>query len=116
MRISTAVSRYYRTGKSGSTSYYWFHKNTDPLLTTTMSYHPGRRQRFDLNVFFEGQWIPLESEYFGMDRNGRSAVRLLTPGESGIRLRMRSVYVDGASGDNVNPTTFGAWKYLYFSN
>lgn len=116
VRISTAVSRYYRTGKIGSTSYYWFHKNTDPLLTTTMSYYPGRQQRFDLNVFFEGQWIPLESKYFGMDRNGRSAARLLTPGESGIRLRMRSVYVDGASGDNVNSTTFGAWKYLYFSN
>lgn len=30
---------------------------------------------------------------------------------------MRSVYVNGSSGDTVNSTTYGAWKYLYyFSN
>ncbi|WP_330289324.1 YncE family protein [Streptomyces sp. NBC_00576] len=116
VRISTAVSRHYKTAKIGSTSYYWFHKNTSPLLTTSMPYFPGREQRFDLQVFFEGAWYSLDSQYFGIDRNGKSAVELGAPGESGIRARMRSVYVDGASGDNVNTTTFGGWKYLYFSN
>jgi hypothetical protein len=29
---------------------------------------------------------------------------------------MRSVYVNGSSGDSVNSTTYGSWKYLYFSN
>ncbi|MEU6222373.1 PT domain-containing protein [Streptomyces sp. NPDC047042] len=116
VRISTAVSRHYKTAKIGSTSYYWFHKNTSPLLTTSMPYYPGREQRFDLQVYFEGTWYSAESQYFGIGTNGKSAVELPAPGESGIRARMRSVYVDGSSGDNVNTTTVGAWKYLYFSN
>ncbi|MBP5859153.1 hypothetical protein F6456_00085 [Streptomyces sp. LBUM 1484] len=36
VKVATAVSKHYKTAKIGSTSYSWFHKNTDPLLTTTM--------------------------------------------------------------------------------
>ncbi len=115
-RISTAVSRHYKTGKIGSTSYFWFRKNTDPVLTTSMPYYPGRQQRFDLEVYYEGKWYTGASEYFGIGRDGKSSVQLVAPGESGIRARVRSVYVDGGSGDNVNATTFGAWKYLNFTN
>ncbi|UIX32549.1 Ig-like domain repeat protein [Streptomyces sp. GQFP] len=116
VKISTAVSRHYRTAKIGSVSYHWFHKNTDPLLTTSMPYYKGRKQRLDLQVFYQGSWYTTASEYFAVATNGKSAVRLGAPGESGIRARIRSVYVDGGSGDNVNSTTFGSWKYLYFSN
>lgn len=115
-RVSTAVSKHYKTGRIGSQSYYWFHKNTDPVLTTTMNYYPGRKQRFDLQVFYQGTWYSSDSEYFGVATNGRSAVQLVAPGESGIRARVRSAYIDGASGDNVNSTAYGSWKYLYFSN
>ncbi|MFD4855891.1 hypothetical protein [Streptomyces atratus] len=31
------------------------------------------------------------------------------------RMRMRSSYVNGSSGDNVNSTTHGAWKYFIFT-
>ncbi|WP_189714967.1 NHL repeat-containing protein [Streptomyces phaeofaciens] len=116
VKVSTAVTRHYRTAKIGSTSYYWFHKNTDPLLTTTMTYYPGRQQRFDLQVYYQGSWYSMDSEYFPVGTNGKSAVSLGAPGEAGIRVRMRSVYVNSSSGDTVNSTTYGAWKYLYFSN
>ncbi|WP_329336939.1 Ig-like domain repeat protein [Streptomyces sp. NBC_00663] len=116
VKISTAVSKHYKTAKIGSTSYYWFHKNTDPLLTTTMTYYPGRQQRFDLQVYYQGTWYSSDSEYFPLGTNGKSAISLGAPGESGIRARMRSVYVNGSSGDTVNSTTYGSWKYLYFSN
>ncbi|MGW2701460.1 Ig-like domain repeat protein [Streptomyces sp. NPDC001340] len=116
VKISTAVSRHYKTAKIGSTTYYWFHKSTDPLLTTTMSYYPGRNQRFDLQVYYQGAWHPGDSQYFPLGTNGKSAVQLGAPGQSGIRARMRSVYVNGSSGDSVNSTTYGSWKYLYFSN
>ncbi|MEV6167871.1 Ig-like domain repeat protein [Streptomyces sp. NPDC051954] len=116
VKVSTAVTKHYKTAKIGSTSYYWFHKNTDPLLTTTMSYYPGRQQRFDLQVYYQGSWYSADSQYFPIGTNGKSAVSLEAPGESGIRARMRSVYVNGSSGDTVNSTTYGAWKYLYFSN
>ncbi|MFD4603880.1 Ig-like domain repeat protein [Streptomyces sp. NPDC058464] len=116
VKISTAVSKHYKTAKIGSTSYYWFHKNTDPVITTTMTYYPGRAQRFDLQVYYQGSWYSTDSEYFPVSSNGKSAVQLGAPGESGIRARVRSVYVNGTSGDTVNSTTYGAWKYLYFSN
>ncbi|MEU1512565.1 Ig-like domain repeat protein [Streptomyces sp. NPDC005811] len=116
VKVSTAVSKHYRTAKIGSTSYYWFHKNTDPLLTTTMTYYPGRQQRFDLQVYYQGSWYSADSEWFPVGANGKSAVSLGAPGEAGIRARMRSVYVNGSSGDSVNSTTYGSWKYLYFSN
>ncbi|MGW1464534.1 YncE family protein [Streptomyces sp. NPDC002308] len=116
VNVSTAVSKYYKTAKIGSTAYYWFHKNTAPLLTTTMSYYKGRKQRFDLQVYSGGKWHSADSEYFALGTNGKSAVRLGAPGKSGIKARMRSVYVNGTSGDTVNSTTYGSWKYLYFSN
>ncbi|MFG3294876.1 YncE family protein [Streptomyces sp. NPDC048179] len=116
VKVSTAVSKHYRTAKIGSTSYYWFHKNTDPVLTTAMTYYKGRDLRFDLQVYYQGSWHTTDSEYFALGTNGKTAVRLGAPGESGIRARVRSVYVNGSSGDTVNSTTYGAWKYLYFSN
>ncbi|MFD9002824.1 Ig-like domain repeat protein [Streptomyces sp. NPDC059582] len=116
VKVSTAVSRHYRTAKIGSTSYYWFHKNTDPVLTTSMTYYKGRQFRFDLEVYYGGRWYAADSQYFALGTSGRSAVQLGAPGESGIRARVRSTYVNGSSGDSVNSTTYGAWKYLYFSN
>ncbi len=45
------------------------------------------------------------SQYFALAANGKSAVNLEAPGESGIRARMRSSYINGSSGDSVNSTT-----------
>lgn len=115
-RISTSVSKHYRTGKIGSTTYYYFRKNTDPVFTTTMNYYTGRQQRFELQVYYQGSWYDSGSEYFALGRDGRSAVSLEAPGESGIRARMRSSYINGSSGDTVNSTTHGTWKYFTFTN
>ncbi|MGW6741959.1 Ig-like domain repeat protein [Streptomyces sp. NPDC055025] len=115
VKVSTSVSKHYKTGKIGSTSYYWFHKNTDPVLTTSMTYYKGRAQRFQLQVYYQGTWYDSGSEYFALATNGKSAVQLGAPGEAGIRARMRSSYINGSSGDTVNATTHGAWKYLYFT-
>ncbi|MFD8736292.1 hypothetical protein ACFV06_15455 [Streptomyces sp. NPDC059618] len=41
---------------------------------------------------------------------------LEAPGTSGIKVRMRSSYENKYSGDTVNSTTNGSWKYLYFSH
>ncbi|MGW7546962.1 Ig-like domain repeat protein [Streptomyces sp. NPDC054770] len=116
VKISTSLSKYYKTAKIGSTSYYWFHKNTGPVFNTTMTYYPGREHRLDLEVYYQGKWYSTDSEYFKLGTSGKSSVQFDAPGESGVRARMRSVYVNGASGDTVNSTTYGGWKYLYFSN
>ncbi|MFJ4548544.1 YncE family protein [Streptomyces sp. NPDC088817] len=115
VKVSTAVSKQYKTGKIGSTTYYYFHKKTDPLFTTTMTYYPGRKQRFQLQVYYQGKWYDSGYEYFALGTSGKSAVSLEAPGEAGIRARMRSSYINGSSGDNVNSTTHGAWKYFAFT-
>ncbi|MFH8472938.1 Ig-like domain repeat protein [Streptomyces sp. NPDC018000] len=115
VKVSTSVSKHYKTGKIGSTTYYWFHKSTDPFLTTSMTYYKGRQQRFGLQVYYEGKWYDTDPEYFALRTDGKSVVRLEAPGQSGIRARMRSSYIKGSSGDSVNSTTHGAWKYLYFT-
>ncbi|MFB6961669.1 YncE family protein [Streptomyces sp. NPDC056309] len=116
VNVSTAVSRHYKTGKIGSTTYYYFRKKTDPLFTTTMNYYPGRKQRFQLQVYYQGSWYDSGSEYFALSTKGKSSVSLEAPGTSGIRARMRSSYINGSSGDTVNSTTHGAWKYFTFTN
>lgn len=116
VKISTAVSKHYKKAKIGSTTYYWFHKRTDPLLTTTMSYYKDRKQRFDLQVRSGGAWHSADSEYFPIGTSGKSAITLEGPDQSGIKARMRSTYVNGSSGDSVNSTTYGPWKYLYWTN
>lgn len=116
VKISTAVSKHYKTALIGSTNYYWFHKTTAPLLTTTMTYYKGRKQRFDLQVYSGGSWHSDDPQYFALGTDGKSAVSLDAPGQSGIKARIRSTYVNSASGDTVNTTTYGPWKYLYFSS
>lgn len=116
VKVSTSVAKHYKTGKIGSTTYHYFHRNTDPVLTTTMSYYKGRKHRMQMEVYANGRWNSAGSpEYFRLGTDGTSSVRLEAPGESGIRARIRASYVNGSSGDNVNSTTHGAWKYLNFT-
>jgi hypothetical protein len=118
VKNSTVVSKNYKTAKIGSTTYYWFHKKTAPLVTTTMSYYPGRKERIDLQVYYNGKWHTAEDspQYFKLASNGTCAVSLGAPGTSGIKARVRSSYINNSSGDNVNTTTYGSWKYLYFTS
>lgn len=113
---STAVSGAYRTGNIGSTSYHWVHKSTSPVLTTAMTYYPGRAERLDVQVLVNGHWYSGDSEYFKLGTSGRCAVSMGTPGRAGVQARVRSDYIYGGSGDNVNVTTYGPWVYLYFTN
>ena len=117
VKISTAVSKYYKTGKIGSTKYYYFHKNKDSVFTTTMSYYRGRKQLLEVQVYYQGVWYESGSQYFALSTSGKSKVTVEGPDESGIRARVRSSYVKGtsSSGDTVNATTHGTWSYIYFS-
>jgi len=116
VKVSTAITKHYKKAKIGSTSYYWFHKNSAPIITTTMTYYKNRQERLDLQVYYQGKWYSSDSEYFGLGTNGKAAVNLGAPGESGIKARIRAAYINGSSGDSVNSTTYSDWKYLYFSN
>ncbi|WP_166028577.1 YncE family protein [Streptomyces chilikensis] len=116
VKISNTVSGHYKTGVVGSHNYYWFRKTKDALISTTMSYYPGRSERLDLQIYYNGSWYSSGSEYIQLDGSGKRTVNLGSPGEAGVKARVRTNYINGSSGDNVNSTTYGSWKYLYFTN
>lgn len=115
VKVSTSISKQYKTARIGSTSYAYFHKKTNPVFTTTMTYYKDRAQRLNLEIYFQGRWRDAGSQYFALGTNGKSTVTLLGPHDTGYRMRMRASYIQGSSGDNLNSTTSGAWKYFYFT-
>jgi hypothetical protein len=114
--ISNSVSGHYKTGYVGSHNYYWFRKTKDVLVGTTMSYYPGRKVRYDLQLYYNGAWRSGASEYFKLSSTGKIVVNLGASGQAGLKFRVRTNYINSSSGDTVNSTTYGSWKYLYFTN
>ncbi|MGW3654253.1 Ig-like domain repeat protein [Streptomyces sp. NPDC005151] len=115
VKISTSVAKQYKTAKIGSASYAYFHKKTNPVFTTTMTYYKNRAQKLDLEIYYQGKWYDGGSKYFKLGTDGKSVVTLGGTHETGYRMRLRSSYVNGSSGDTVNSTTHGAWKYFCFT-
>ncbi|MFC0600553.1 Ig-like domain repeat protein [Streptomyces palmae] len=115
-KVSTSLSKYYKTGKIGSQSYYYFHKTTDVIYGTSMNYYKGRSHVLQIQMYYQGSWYEGTDEYYELGTDGKSLLNLGESGESGLRFRIRSGYVNGTSGDNVNSTAYSGWKYIYFSN
>ncbi|WP_225832470.1 YncE family protein [Streptomyces sp. NK08204] len=116
--VSTSVSGHYKSASAWGHTYYFFHKTKDPLFTTKMTYYPGRRQRFDFQVYYEGKWYDGDSQYFPLGSDGISKVQVTGDhaGDVGWHFRMRSDYINSLSGDIVNSTTYGPWKYFTFTS
>ncbi|UXY28793.1 YncE family protein [Streptomyces sp. HUAS TT20] len=118
VKVSTSVSRQYKTKSTWGHTYYFFHKSRNPLFTTTMTYFPGRQQRLEFQVYYQGRWYDSGSRYFPLGSNGVSRVELRGDHgqDVGWRFRARSSYFNSTSGDTVNSTTHGAWKYFTFTS
>ncbi|WP_437070745.1 YncE family protein [Streptomyces sp. enrichment culture] len=117
VKISTALSGQYKKQYTWGHTYHFFKKTRNPLVTTVMSPYPGRSQRLEFQIYYQGTWYDAGSEYFKLSSTGVSRVEFLGPHEAGWRWRVRSVYLEGpGAGDRVNTTTNGAWKYLYFTS
>ncbi|MFJ2233360.1 Ig-like domain repeat protein [Streptomyces sp. NPDC087859] len=116
VKVSTAVSKHYKTKYTWGHTYYYFKKSTNPLFTTTMTAYPDRRQRMEFEFYYDGTWYDLGSEYFTLGSAGISKVELTGEHETGYRMRVRSSYINSSSGDTVNSTTHGAWKYFIFTS
>ena len=116
VKVSTSISRQYKNKKVYGQTYAYFHQATNPLFTTSMTAYPNREQRLQIEFFYEGAWYDGGSQYFALDSAGISRVELGGTHDIGYRFRIRSSYIDGTSGDNVNTTTHGAWKYFIFTS
>jgi hypothetical protein len=115
VKVSTAISGQYKTKSVYGHTYYYFHKSKDPLFTTTMTAYPHRQQRLEMELYYQGTWYDAGTQYFKLSSTGVSKVQLGGTHETGYRMRVRSSYYNGTSGDNVNSTTHGDWKYFIFT-
>ncbi|MFJ1605401.1 Ig-like domain repeat protein [Streptomyces sp. NPDC088253] len=115
VKVSTAISGQYKKKSVYGHTYYYFHKSKDPLFTTTMTAYPQRQQRLEMELYYQGTWYDAGTQYFKLSSTGVSRVQLGGTHETGYRMRVRSSYYNGTSGDNVNSTTHGDWKYFIFT-
>ncbi|WP_428986006.1 Ig-like domain repeat protein [Streptomyces pyxinicus] len=115
--VSSSVGGHYQAKSTWGHTYYFFHKSKDPLITTRMPYYPGRKQKFEFEVYYQGRWYPGDPAYFALGSDGVSKVRINGDHgkDVGWRFRVRSSYINASSGDTVNSTTHGAWKYFTFT-
>ncbi|MCL6734669.1 hypothetical protein [Streptomyces neyagawaensis] len=115
VRISSSISGYYKTQSAWNHTYHYIRQSKDPALKTTMTYYPGREQLLQLQAYYQGSWQDAGARYFPLSTSGVSAVTLTGTPSTNVRFRFRSEYHD-RNGDNVNTTTYGAWKYFIFTS
>ncbi|MFE9498499.1 YncE family protein [Streptomyces collinus] len=116
VKVSLSLSRYYKTATVSGHTRYYFRKTTNPRLTTTMTAYPGRSQRLQFEIYDNGAWRSAGSPYFTLDSTGKSVVDLGGTHQTGYSMRVRSSYINNSSGDTVNSTTHGSWKYFTFTS
>jgi hypothetical protein len=110
--VSTAVAKYYK--RSGST--YVFHKKANPVLTTTMTAYAKRQQYLTVEYYSGGKWHTAKAAYYPLTGAGKSTVTFTGTHKTGVTYRVRATYLNGKSGDTVNATTYGAYRYFRFTN
>jgi hypothetical protein len=114
--VSTALSGYYKTRTAWNQTYRYFHKSKDPVYDTTMTPYPGRKYKVEVQGYYDGAWRATHSEYLELGSGGKDTLELTGTPPTGVRFRIRSSYIDTTSGDNVNSTTYGTWKYFTFTS
>ncbi|WIM96381.1 Ig-like domain repeat protein [Actinoplanes oblitus] len=109
--LTLKVSRHYKTGKIGGTKYRYFHVTTDARFTTSMTGGATRKVYVSLQSYAKGKWRTMDTGYF----DATDALYLNGKNLAGVRLRVRTAYVRGLSGDSLNATTWTPYQYFTFT-
>ncbi|MFF8729131.1 YncE family protein [Streptomyces sp. NPDC015171] len=116
VRVSSALSGYYTSKKAWDQTYRYFHKSKDPVYDTTMTAYKGRKYQAEMQSYSKGAWRDTHTEFLALPPGGKDTLELTGTPPTGVRFRIRSSYIDTKSGDNVNATTYGSWKYFIFTS
>ncbi|GIE05789.1 YncE family protein [Paractinoplanes durhamensis] len=108
--VTTAVTKQYAT----SGGYYVFHKTKNPVFTTTMTAAAKRKQKLSFEVYSGGKWKPWKSYMLTLSSAGKSTYTLTGTHTINAKYRVRAAYVTTTSGDNLNYTTYGPYRYFTF--
>ncbi|WP_258314640.1 YncE family protein [Streptomyces sp. Act143] len=113
--IGTSVSGAYTSKYTWNHTYLYFRQSKDPVVTATLPPYGGRTQLLQIQYWSGTSWVTTYREFFKLDSAGKSAVQLTGTPPKGVRFRVRNSYISG-SGDSVNTTTYGSWKYFTFTS
>ncbi|KQX45503.1 MULTISPECIES: hypothetical protein [unclassified Streptomyces] len=113
--LTTALTRHYKWTKIGTIWYQTYHQTADPLVTAWHNPYPGRKTRYDLQVWYDGAWRYAGSDLIPLNSGGMVYFAFDGDGAAGVRARVRTSYIDDVSGDRVNSTNYGPWKYFNFT-
>ncbi|WP_250001503.1 hypothetical protein [Actinoplanes sp. M2I2] len=112
--VSVALDRHFGTGKIGSVSYHFLRSKVNPRFITSMSPYPGRSAYLEIGYHDGKQWRTWKSAYSKL-YDGKAYNELTGTHTVGLKYRVRASYLNGKSGDTVNTTTYGAYKYFTFT-
>ncbi|GAA1600134.1 YncE family protein [Actinoplanes couchii] len=112
---STKLSRHHKTAKIGKTTYRYFRKSKNPLITQTMTANPGRKVRTTIQVWSGGEWKLWSARYTKLSSAGKASFTFVTGAKVGKKFRVRAEYVPGKSGDSRNTDTAGSWSYFTYT-
>jgi hypothetical protein len=110
--VSLKLSAYYKSGKIGSTTYRYYHVKTKAKFTVKMTPAANARKAYiSVQIYAQGKWQTWGNGYFPATQS----VYLDGTGLKGFKMRVRTAYVKGSSGDSLNTTTWTSYQYLYFT-
>jgi hypothetical protein len=110
--VSLKLSKYYKTAKIGSTKYRYYHVKTKAKFNVKMTAAPNARKAYiSVQFNYKGKWQAWGDGYFP----AKDSIYLDGTGFKGYKMRVRTAYVKGSSGDSLNTTTWTSYQYLYFT-
>jgi sugar lactone lactonase YvrE len=111
VNVNTAITKQYRT----ASGYYYFRKATNPVFTTTMTPGSGRKQRLSFEYYSGGAWHAWKAYTLALTSAGKSTYTLTGTHSVGAKYRVRAAYLPTTSGDTLNYTTYGTYRYFTFT-
>jgi hypothetical protein len=109
--LSLKLSKYYKSGKIGGKTYRYYHAKKKAVFATSMTGAASRKVYVSVQYYAKGKWRSLDTSYF----QATDQLYLTGSGLSGTKLRVRTAYVRGRSGDSLNATTWTAYQYFTFT-
>ncbi|GGN69544.1 hypothetical protein GCM10010112_35180 [Actinoplanes lobatus] len=109
--LSLRLSQYYKTKKVSGVTYRYYRTSGSAWVHTSMTGAAERKVYVQLQRYTKGKWQTWDGRYF----DATDQLYLEGAGLAGVKLRVRTAYVKGGSGDSLNSTTWTSFQYFTFT-
>ncbi|GGN35011.1 hypothetical protein GCM10010109_58610 [Actinoplanes campanulatus] len=115
VKAGTGVYNQYKKKVVGSQLWSYFRTSADPKFVHVVTPYPNRTVRTVVQYHSGGKWKTWRTYTTKLTGTGKATV--VVPGnyKAGVKWRARAEYLYGTSGDKVNYSTVGDWRYYTFT-